>query len=51
MVLTGEAVKEFEKTFYNVTTVCNDGPAALSGIRLQSSFSNLDILQLEIFEN
>ena len=48
--LTGEAVKEFENTFYNVTTVCNDGPAALSGITLESSFSNSDILQIEILE-
>ena len=48
--LTGEAVKEFENTFYNVTTVCNDGPAALSGIRLESSFSNSDALQIEILE-
>ena len=48
--LTGEAVKEFEKTFYNVTTVCNDGPATLSGIRLESSFSNSDGVRIEILE-
>ena len=48
--LTGEAVNEFEKTFYNVTTVCNDGPAALNGINIVSSFSNSEVLQIEILE-
>ena len=48
--LTGEAVNEFEKTFYNATIVCNDGPAALNGIKLISSFSNSDVLQIEILE-
>ena len=48
--LTGEAVNEFEKTFYNATIVCNDGPAALNGIKIISSFSNSDVLQIEVLE-
>ena len=48
--LTGEAVKEFDKTFYNATIVCNDGPAALNGIKIISTFSNSDVLQIVILE-
>ena len=48
--LTGEAVNEFDKTFYNATIVCNDGPAALNGIKIISSFSNSDVLQIVILE-
>ena len=48
--LTGEAVKEFDKTFYNATIVCNDGPAALNGIKIISTFSNSDVLQIGILE-
>lgn len=32
ILLNGEAVSEFEKTFYNATIVCNDGPATLHGV-------------------
>ena len=49
--LTGEAVNEFNKTYYNVTTVCNDGPAALSGIRVTSSFTQSDVLRVDILIN
>ena len=48
--LSGEAVNEFDKTFYNATIVCNDGPAALNGIKIISTFSNSDVLQIEILE-
>ena len=48
--LTGEAVKEFDKTFYNATIVCNDGPAALNGIKIISTFSDSDVLQIGILE-
>ena len=49
--LTGEAVNEFDKTYYNATVVCNDGPAALSGIRVTSSFTQSDVLQVDILTN
>ena len=46
--LTGEAVNEFEKTYHNVTAVCNDGPAALSGLKIISSISQSDLIQIEL---
>ena len=46
--LTGEAVNEFDKTYHNATIICNDGPAALSGIRVTSSFRQSDTLQIDI---
>ena len=49
--LTGEAVDEFDKTYYNATIVCNDGPAALSGIRVTSSFTQSDVLQVNTLTN
>ena len=49
--LTGEAVSEFDKTYHNVTIVCNDGPAALSGIRVTPSLTQSDILQIEVLTN
>ena len=30
--LKGETMNSFKKTFYNATTIYNDGPAALSGL-------------------
>ena len=32
ITLNGEAVDAFERTFYNATVVCNDGPATLYGV-------------------
>ena len=49
--LSGEAVNELNKTYHNATTICNDGPVALSEIRVTSSFRQSDILQIEILTN
>ena len=46
--LSGEAINKFEKTYYNVTTVCNDGPAAVSGLKISSTISQSDLIQIEI---
>ena len=46
--LSGEAVNEFDKTYYNVTTVCNDGPAAVSGLKISSTISQSELIQIEI---
>ena len=46
--LTGEAINKFKKTYYNATTVHNDGPAALSGPAISSSLDHSDVVQIEI---
>ena len=51
MHLSGEAIKHFDQTYYNATAVCNNGPAALSGIKVTASFRQSDILQIEVLRN
>ena len=46
--LIGEAVSSFEKVFYNSTILCNDGPARLSNIKLSSSLSNSELVNVSI---
>lgn len=38
--LNGEAVSEFEQTFYNATFVCNDGPRTLTGLTANPMLGN-----------
>ena len=47
--LNGEAVSKFEKTFYNATVVCNDGPATLQGIMATPLLANSDSLRVQLF--
>ena len=49
--LSGEAINHFDRTYHNATAVCNDGPAALSGIKVTASFRQSDILQIEVLRN
>ena len=46
--LTGEAVNEFEETFYNVTTLCNDGPGTLSHLIATSSLDSTELVSIEL---
>ena len=47
--LTGEAVNNFEETFYNIATVCNDGPGILSGVTAVSSLGNSRLASVQLF--
>ena len=46
--LTGEAVSNFEKVFYNSTILCNDGPGQLSGLKVSTSLSNSELINVDI---
>ena len=46
--LTGEAVSEFEKTFYNATVVCNNGPGTLSRITATPVLTNTRYINVQI---
>ena len=46
--LTGEAVSEFEKVFYNATVVCNNGPGTLSGITAMPVLTNARYINVQV---
>ena len=46
--LTGEAVSELEKTFYNATVVCNNGPGTLSGLTATPILTNTRYIDVQI---
>ena len=46
--LSGEAVSEFEKTFYNATIVCNNGPGTLSRITATPVLTNTRYINVQI---
>ena len=48
IVLNGEAVESFERTFYNATVICNDGPGTLNGITASPILSGDGYLTVEI---
>ena len=47
--LNGEAVSELERTFYNATFVCNDGPRTLTGLTVNPLLGNAaDVIDVEV---
>ena len=48
IVLNGETVSEFEKTFHNATVVYNDGPRALSGLTATPILTNTQDVAVEV---
>ena len=50
VVLNGEAFsEEFERTFYNATVICNDGPGSLTGLTATPLLTNTRDISIEIF--
>ena len=49
VTLSGEALTNFQQTFFNVTMICNDGPADLSGLRLSTNLVGMTDLQVDIY--
>ena len=45
--LSGEALGNFQQTFYNISMICNDGPANLSGLQVTTNVANRDDLQVD----
>ena len=46
--LYGEAVSDFESTFYNATFVCNDGPRTLNELEATPNIGNAQYIGVEI---
>ena len=46
--LRDSTVAEFETTFYNVSTITNDGPRALHGITVRDSVDSTEDLKVEV---
>ena len=49
--LSGEALSNFQQTFYNATMICNDGPADLSGLQTSTNLANTEALQADVTLN
>ena len=47
--LTGEAVHNFQNTFYNASIICNDGPGIISGLTATSH--NSEVVSMQILLN
>ena len=46
--LSGEALSDFRQTFYNATMICNDGPAALTGLRISTNLASKSDLKADV---
>ena len=49
ILLQGEAVSEFERTFYNVSLIVNDGPGPLTGLTARPLLPNATDIHIQIF--
>ena len=48
IILNGEAVTEYEETFYNSTIICNDGPATLYGMMATPFLASSEDLRIQL---
>ena len=48
ITLSGEALSNFQQTFYNATMICNDGPADLTGLQISTNLVSSSDLQADV---
>ena len=51
ITLSGEALSDFQTTFFNATMLCNDGPSNLTGLQITTNIPITDDFQADVTLN